>query len=610
MKINLKFRNEKKHNNLAGAEKNAMQENPNPHQPQSRAQAAADVEATNTFAGNGPTNLLPKAQLTLVMVALCLAIFCQALDTTILATAIPRITDEFNSLQDIGWYGSSYLLANCASLLSYGKLYNLFPVQWVFLAALGIFELGSLVCGATPTSIGLILGRALQGIGAGGILSGGTLIIAATVPLRRRPMFQGSLGSMYALASVAGPLMGGAITDNVTWRLCFYINLPLGLCSAVVIVLFCRKLERPPRASLPFREKVKELDLFGLATFIPMIVCLLLAIQWGGTVYPWSNARVIVLFVLASLLLIAFLGIQFRRKDKATVPLSAAKQRTVWSCCIFSFFLFASLLIMTYYLPIWLQAIKGDSAEQSGIHVLPLLLGSVIMSLVAGGLVAAIGYYSWACIVTTILVSVGSGFMTTFTPDSSAAQWIGYQAIYGLGVGFGLQQPLIAVQAALPDNQVSEGTALVIFVQTLGGAIFLSIGQNIFNNQLLKNVVAAEIPVDTGSLLSQGATSIDRLVPVEFQPQLRLAYNDSIVQVFYAAVAAASLSILGSVFVPWYSVKGKNKRKGEGYDEAHNTGSVAEARDGNDADKAEAEGSRADERVTDDSVVDGLTTKA
>ncbi|KAA8645304.1 MFS-type gliotoxin efflux transporter gliA [Aspergillus tanneri] len=531
---------------------------------------------TGALSTNGPRNPPSTFQLTLVIVALCLAVFCQALDTTIIATAIPRITDEFNSLGDVGWYGSAYLLANCASLLSYGKFYNLFPAQWVFLAALGIFELGSLVCGATPSSVGLIMGRVLQGIGAGGILSGGTLIIAATVPLRRRPMFQGTLGAMYALASIAGPLMGGAFTEYVTWRFCFYINLPLGFVSAIVIVLFARKLEPPPGALSSLKKKAKELDPIGLVIFMPMIICLLLAIQWGGTTYPWNNARIIILFVLSGLLLLAFIGIQVWQKDRAMVPRSVAKQRTVWASCVFSFFLFGSLLIITYYLPIWFQAIKGDSASDSGVHILPLLLGSVILSLIAGGMVAAVGYYTWACLLATVLASVGSGLMSTFTPDSRIGHWIGYQAIYGAGIGFGLQQPLISIQTVLPENQVAEGTAVVIFIQTFGGAIFLAVGQNIFSSRLIANVRASNIPINADSLLSQGATSMDSLVPPEYLPELRIAYNDAIIHVFYAAVATAGLSIIGSALLPWYSVKGKSnpgsEQKNEPVEPASGTG--------------------------------------
>jgi MFS family permease len=159
-------------------------------------------------------------------IALCLAVFCVSLDNTILATAIPRITDHFKSLDNIGWYGSDYLLTSCAPQLIFGKLYTFYNIKWIFLAALFIFELGSLVCGVAPTSTALIIGRAIAGVGSAGIFSGGLVIIAKTVPLHQRPSYTGALGSMYGIASVAGPLMGGAFTDRLTWRWCFYITYP------------------------------------------------------------------------------------------------------------------------------------------------------------------------------------------------------------------------------------------------------------------------------------------------------------------------------------------------------------------------------------------------
>jgi hypothetical protein len=157
-----------------------------------------------------------------VVIALCFAVFLVALDNTIVATAIPRITNDFHSLDDVGWYASSYLLTTCAFQLLFGKFYTFFSIKWVFLLAIGIFELGSLICGVAPNSVALILGRAIAGVGSAGIFSGGLIIIAYSVPLEKRPIYTGLIGAMYGIASVAGPLMGGAFTDHLTWRWCFY----------------------------------------------------------------------------------------------------------------------------------------------------------------------------------------------------------------------------------------------------------------------------------------------------------------------------------------------------------------------------------------------------
>ncbi|EMC93670.1 hypothetical protein BAUCODRAFT_75853 [Baudoinia panamericana UAMH 10762] len=508
-----------------------------------------------------PTTKLSTVEFILLVISLCFAIFCQALDNTIIATAIPRITDEFNSLDDVGWYASGYLLTTCAFQLSYGKLYNLFPIQWVFLVCLGIFELGSLVCGATPNSVGLIMGRVVAGIGSGGVFVGAILIIANTVPLAKRPIFNGVFGAMFAIASVAGPLLGGAFTDHVTWRLCFYINLPFGLISAICVLFFLRKMPKPPKASLPLKEKMKEFDLIGLLIFIPTIVCLLLALQWGGSTYSWSNGRIIALFVVAGLLLTVFIGVQIWQKDRATVPFSVIKQRTVWASALYSLCLFGSFISLIYYIPIWFQAIKGDTATESGIHNLPVVLGVVVMSMLSGGAIFAVGYYTWAPLLSSVVASIGGGLLTTLGPNTDSAHWIGYQALYGVGLGIGLQVPIIAIQTALPEEQISEGTAIVMFIQTFGGSVFISVAQNIFNNKLIANVAAAGVPVNPAALLGTGATQLAALVPPSFLPQLRVAYNKAITETFYVAVATAALSIVGSALIPWFSVKNKPGEK-------------------------------------------------
>ncbi|KAH4050220.1 MFS-type efflux pump elcC [Parastagonospora nodorum] len=466
--------------------------------------------------------------------ALCLAVLCQA------------------------WYGSGYLLTACAFQLSYGKIYNLYPIKWVFLIALALFEIGSLICGAAPSSVGLIMGRVVAGIGSGGLFSGAILLVAEFKPLNERAFYNGMLGAMYSVASVAGPLMGGAFTERVTWRLCFYINLPLGVVTAVIVFLLVPNNYDPGRDSrrgLPLKKKLQEMDLYGLVVLVPTIICILLATQWGGTKYSWSNARIIALFVVGFVLFVAFVVIEIWQGDRAIVPPSLVKRRTVWACSIFSFCLFGSFLVVAYFLPLWFQAIKGDTATESGIHNLPSILGTTIFSVAAGGMVFGLGYYTWACILGSVLAAVGAGLLSTLEVDSNAAKWIGYQVLYGAGCGFGLNQPLIAIQAALPDFQKSEGTAVVIFMQTFGGTIAIAVAQNVFNNKLVSNILAAGIPVDPAALLSVGATKLQGLVQPQFFGRLQLAYNDSITQTFYVAVATAGLSMAGSILIPWLSVK-------------------------------------------------------
>ncbi|KAH7062488.1 major facilitator superfamily domain-containing protein [Macrophomina phaseolina] len=503
-----------------------------------------------------------------ITIALCLSVFCMALDNTIISTAIPRITDQFKALDDVGWYGSSYLLTTCAFQLIYGKLYTFFSIKWIYLVALFIFELGSFICGIAPTSDALIVGRAIAGLGSAGIFSGAILIVSKTVPLRQRPTYTGLIGAMYGIASVAGPLLGGAFTDKVTWRWCFYINLPFGLITGVFIIFFFKSPKVVKNTAVGWKAKLNEFDLYGTFVFIPAIVCLLLALQWGGSKYEWGNGRIIALFVVFGILIIGFLGIQVWKQEQATVPPRVFKNRTVWSCAWYGALLGGAFFVMVYYIPIWFQAIKGATAVKSGIMNLPMVLGLVVISMLAGVSVSIIGYYVPFMIISSIFMSVGAGLLTTFEVDTNHPRWIGFQFIFGAGVGFGMQQPLIAVQAALPTADIPIGTAIMMFTQTLGGALFISVGQNVFTNQLIKNIAHA-IPEGGASLqglvLSTGATELQGAITRGFPQYLDgvlSAYNDALTQTFYVSVALASLSILGAACCQWVSVKGKKIEMG------------------------------------------------
>jgi MFS family permease len=450
------------------------------------------------------------------------------------------------------------MLTTAALQLLFGRFYTFFSIKWVFLIAIFIFEIGSLICGVANNSVTLIAGRAVAGVGAAGIFSGALTILAYSVPLAKRPIYTGAIGSMYGLASISGPLMGGAFTDHVTWRRCFYINLPIGAVTIIAIAFFFPDPKRQTRNDDTLLQRVMRFDPFGTLVFMPAIICLLLALQWGGTVYDWNSWRVILLFVMFGVLIAVFIYFQYRQQDLATVPPRIIMQRSVWSSGFYIMAIGGAFLGAVYYLPIWFQAVKGASAVRSGIMNLPMLVGSVLFSVVAGIAVTVWGYYAPFMIISSVMASVGFGLFLTFKPDTGSGAWIGYQILVGAGLGMGFQQPLMAVQTVLPIEDVPTGTSLIIFLQTLGGALFVAASQNVFTNKLVQYVGEYVPGIENPAMvLAVGATSVQNYFPPESLAGVTLAFNDALVQTFMIFTVLASLSILGALAVEWRSVKGK-----------------------------------------------------
>ncbi|KAG4032389.1 hypothetical protein MFRU_007g02930 [Monilinia fructicola] len=495
-----------------------------------------------------------------IVIAVTIGSFLMLLDISIIVTATPVITSHFHSLQDVGWYGAAYELASAVLQPLTGKFYSNFDPKWTFLAFFALFEVGSLICAVATSSKMFIIGRAVAGLGTSGILNGAFTIIAGCVPMHKRPALIGFVSGVSQLGLVAGPLIGGALTQYVNWRWCFYINLPIGGLLAVLLI-FSHVPDPLPKP--PFRTALRtlppKLDLWGFVFFAGAALQLLLALDYGGTTFRWNSATIIGLFCGGGGTFLVFLGWEYHKGDEAMIAFSMVKQKIVWSSCLAYGLFMAQLVCVAYYLPIYFQGVKGASPTMSGVYFLPIVLSHVLFAITSGILLGKLGYYLPFALIGSALVAIGNGLLATLLPETSTGKWIGYQIISGAGRGLALQIPIIAVQNTLAPTQIPDAMAILMFSQSFIVALFLSFSDTIFTNSL-KTLIPEYAPsIDPQVVINAGATGFRSLFEGDNLVGILVAYAKSIDRELYLTAGAAVGCFAASWFMGFKDIRKKDE---------------------------------------------------
>jgi EmrB/QacA subfamily drug resistance transporter len=424
--------------------------------------------------------------------ALMLGMFLAALDQTIVSTALPTIVGDLGGLNHLSWVVTSYLLASTVSTPLYGKLGDMMGRKPVFLAAIIIFLAGSMLAGLSQSMGELIGFRALQGIGAGGLMVGAQAIIADIVPPRERGRYMGLIGSVFAVASVAGPLLGGFLVDNLSWRWVFYVNLPVG-ALAIVVVLTRLHLHTPT-----IRHKI---DVLGTALLSAGVASLILVTTWGGSQYAWGSKPIVGLAVAGVALLVTFVWWEMRTPEPI-LPLNLFKSRVFVVANAMGFTIGMAMFGAIVFIPLYLQLVYGASPTSSGLRLLPLMAGLLVAAIASGRIISRIGRYKIFPVVGTIVLVVGMFLLSRL--GVGTAPWLAsvYMAVVGVGIGLVMQVLVLVVQNDVRPRDIGVATSTATFFRSVGGSFGVAIFGAVFATRLADQL--AQLPRSVTARLGSG----------------------------------------------------------------------------------------------------------